>query len=100
MASGNVSIVRIYRGEDKLHEVELVGDRMTIGRSNKVDITLESGAISRRHAELILKPDGNWWINDLFSGAGTFVNGKAEMEYRLEMGDRVVIDDFLLLFGH
>ncbi|MCB9751427.1 MAG: FHA domain-containing protein [Myxococcales bacterium] len=100
MASGNVSVVRIYRGEDKIGEVALEGERMTIGRSNKVDITLESNAISRRHAELIRKPDGNWWINDLFSGAGTFINGKAEMEHQLEMGDRVIIDDFTLLFGH
>lgn len=92
-----VPILRVYRGEDILEEVELHGDRLTIGRSNKVDITLESGAISRRHAEVVRKSDG-WWINDLYSKTGTVVGSEQVMEHKLEIGDSIVIGEYRLLF--
>jgi pSer/pThr/pTyr-binding forkhead associated (FHA) protein len=93
-----VPILRVYRGDDIVEEVELHGDRLTIGRSNKVDITLESTAISRRHAEVIRKPDGCWWINDLYSKCGTIVNGVNEMEHKLEIGDSIEVGEYRLLF--
>ncbi|MCA9692314.1 MAG: FHA domain-containing protein [Nannocystaceae bacterium] len=90
--------LRIHRGDDHIGDVALEGDRLTIGRSRKVDITLESNGVSRRHAELQRDHTGQWWIRDLYSQNGTSVNGEQVMEHQLSIGDRIEIDEFSLLY--
>lgn len=53
----------------------LQGDQLSIGRSPDCQITIEDMNVSRRHAELLLTPQG-YKIQDLNSKNGTFVNGK------------------------
>lgn len=45
-----------------------------VGRTSDQDITLAAPEISRRHARLTLR-SGSWWLQDLDSKNGTFVNG-------------------------
>lgn len=84
---------------DNTRAVELVGDRMVIGRSPRVEIVLEDDAVSRRHAELERDADGSWWVTDLGSINGTRVDGQRLTErHRLAIGDRIEIEGFALLF--
>ena len=54
---------------------ELIGSHLTIGRKPENDITIDwDKAVSRRHAELELVA-GSWFVTDLDSANGTFVNG-------------------------
>jgi signal transduction histidine kinase len=63
-----------------------------IGRSTEaIPITDES--VSRRHAELT-PDDGRWWIRDLESTNGTFVNGRPILDrVPLQPGDRIRCGD-------
>jgi len=50
---------------------------MVVGRSDRVDISLDQVSLSRKHAEITLDPSGEKArINDLSSSNGTFYKGK------------------------
>lgn len=78
--------------------VALLGDRMTIGRAQNVEIVLDSQTVSRRHAEVYTDPYGRWWIRDLGSRNGTIINGGKIDEHVLQLGDSIRIEEYTLQF--
>ncbi len=70
----------------------LLGGRITLGRSPKNDIVVKGfgDVVSAFHALLILRPeDRSWWIEDLDSTNGTFINGERVQRARLCESDLV-----------
>ena len=55
--------------------MELETDRLCIGRQKENDLVLESDRVSRRHA-VLLREDGEYFIEDLGSFNGTLVNNR------------------------
>ena len=76
---------------------EGTGGRLRIGRGQECEVRpVAAGdtAVSRVHAEVVLKPDGNVVVRDARSRNGTFVNGKQlATEYPLKQGDRILLGD-------
>lgn len=68
---------------------------MVIGRDADCDIPLEDASTSRRHARLY-EEGGQYWIRDLQSKNGTFVNRKRISVAGVRAGDRIEIGDCLL----
>lgn len=69
-----------------------------LGRHPGCTIQLDSNTVSRRHAQ-VTKVDGNYFIEDLGSGNGTFVNGKQiEGKAHLVHDDRIKLGPILLKF--
>jgi pSer/pThr/pTyr-binding forkhead associated (FHA) protein len=72
----------------------LIGDRLTIGRSESADIPIDSQQLSRSHAVLEKTPEG-YTCRDLDSANGTFVQrvkvARAVLRDRdtLQLGDVV-----------
>jgi two-component system, NtrC family, sensor kinase len=63
-----------------------------IGRSTEA-IPVADESVSRRHAELT-PDDGRWWIRDLESTNGTFVNGEPILDrVPVQPGDRIRCGD-------
>lgn len=50
--------------------------KVIIGRSNDCDIILNNGSVSRKHAEVNKNSNGDYFIKDLNSLNGIFVNGR------------------------
>lgn len=71
-------------------EIMIDQDRI-IGRDQSVDIVLQGGHVSRRHAQLSVR-DNNLWLKDLNSSNGTFVNGARIDEQQLQDNDEFQID--------
>jgi hypothetical protein len=70
---------------------------ITIGRSPDNDIVLPEGYISGHHAQLIHDDDGKWFIHDLQSANGIFVNGdKVVSPVELNEHDEVLLGGSLL----
>lgn len=69
----------------------------TIGRDEASSIRLGDVRVSRRHARLYRHGDG-WWISDLGSANGTWVNGERVDEMSLSPGDRIEVGGTELLF--
>lgn len=69
-----------------------------IGRSGFCDIVLNKRSVSREHAR-IFERNGQYFITDLGSNNGTFVNGQAIHEpITLQDGDRINLFDVPLVF--
>ncbi|MDN3293226.1 FHA domain-containing protein [Streptomyces ficellus] len=73
-----------------------------IGRSPDNDLVVDDLTVSRRHAELLAEPDGTYWIHDLGSHNGTFLNGRPITRARVTADDIVGIGHsaFCLVGNH
>lgn len=93
-------VLTVIQGPDKGKKFELPSNEpQLIGRSSEA-LPNTDNAMSRRHAELT--PDeGQWYIRDLQSQNGTYVNGlKITDRTRLRPGDQIRVGQTLLVFGH
>src|SRR5262245_63705293 len=76
----------------------LHGERTTIGRSAECDVVLTVRRVSGHHAQ-VLRLGGMYFIEDLGSSNGTFVNGqRIERRTPLQPGDRLDFFGTVLMF--
>jgi serine phosphatase RsbU (regulator of sigma subunit)/pSer/pThr/pTyr-binding forkhead associated (FHA) protein len=77
---------------------ELNQSTVTIGRHPQCDIQIEQGAVSRKHATISFK-DSSYFLDDLSSRNGTFVNNeRVSSTTRLYDGAKIRICDVLFEF--
>jgi len=76
----------------------LTSDEMVMGRHPDCQIQLDSNMVSRRHAH-VLKEGDQYFVEDMGSGNGTFVNGK-KIEGRVQLAheDRLKVGPILFRF--
>jgi hypothetical protein len=72
-------------------------DRMTIGRRPDSDVFLDDVTVSRDHT-LLVKRGGDYYLDDLGSLNGTYVNRHRIESHRLEDGDELQVGKFKLTF--
>ena len=70
-------------------------DEIIIGRDANCDICIDSITVSRRHARIAKGPE-NYFVEDMGSINGTFVNGHWVSEKRLNTGDEISIGKYSL----
>ena len=76
----------------------LADREMIVGRDATCDIVLANRTVSRQHAR-IMPEDGAYFIEDLQSVNGTFVNGqRVQLHTRLTDQDRIQIHDTVLSY--
>ena len=76
--------------ENSTYRIKL-GQRVRIGRDISNDWSVEDLTVSRFHAEILSTNSGGFYIVDLKSENGTFVNGKAVNRHDLIPGDSISI---------
>lgn len=78
--------------------LELLGERMVMGRHPSCQILLDNAAVSRNHAQ-ILENHGTYYIEDLRSRNGTLLNGKTiQGRTELKDGDEIRVCEVVLRF--
>ena len=75
----------------------LLGDHATAGRNPQSSVFLDDITVSRKHAEIRNEPDG-WYIRDVGSLNGTYVNRERVESTKLASRDEVQIGKFRLVF--
>ena len=80
------------------HKVN-TGGALTIGRHPESDVVIDNGAVSGRHAK-IDGLEGGYFITDLKSTNGTFLNSRVISTSLLKHGDSVGIGRHQLIFGY
>jgi len=71
----SMATLTILDGTEKGRVVSLRSDRLVLGREEDCDIRINQASISRHHAILSCQ-GGNWYIDDLQSQNGVFVNNE------------------------
>jgi len=82
----------------EIAEVPLERKTVTIGRDTGNDIHLKNPSVSRQHAKIV-RHGGPYYIEDLNSTNGTFVNNR-QVTWRtgLNDNDRITIGKYTLIF--
>lgn len=70
-----MAVLRALKGSNPGQCFPLEGNTAILGRHPECDIVLESGSVSRQHARVVLV-EGNYFVEDLRSRNGTYVNGR------------------------
>lgn len=77
------------------------GSTWTIGRTPRNDVVLPADSVSRRHVMIQLTDSGQYYLIDLGSVNGSFVNGKrVSLPRALKDGDEIKIGENLLTFRY
>src|SRR5439155_12282886 len=77
--------------------IPLGRERVTFGRASHRTVVLGDPLISRRHAVLEPQADG-YYVGDVQSRIGTYVNGKSIVRVKLAVGDRIQLGPYLFRF--
>ena len=85
-----------------LKEYIIDQDEVIIGRDAASDIQIDNIAVSREHARItkehsrITKGPGDYFVEDMGSINGTFVNGQKVSKKLLNTGDEIAIGKYFL----
>lgn len=93
-----ISMICLDDSAIQVKSVELgEGRDISIGRSSGNQIVLPSSLVSSRHAT-VKKIGSNYYIQDMGSTNGTYLNEKRISESKLSVSDTVVIGSFRMVF--
>ena len=87
----------VHNHGDVIAEYNLEKERLQIGRGTTQDIQLKGRKTSRHHAQIV-NINGKYYLQDLNSTNGTFINKKMVTWHSLSNGDHFQIDDYLLIY--
>ena len=95
-----IPIFKLIKDDAIIDEFELKGSAWCFGRSNDNDVSIDHSKASRNHFK-VFKVDDHFFIEDLKSSNGTFLNGHklpSAASIELNSGDIISIHDYKLLF--
>jgi pSer/pThr/pTyr-binding forkhead associated (FHA) protein len=92
------ALLLVKRGPNAGSTFLLAQDATTVGRSTESDVFLDDVTVSRKHAVFDRRTGGAWFVRDVGSLNGTYVNGEQVDETKLASGDEVQIGRFKLMF--
>src|SRR5262245_29827670 len=90
--------LQILKGVNEGQRIPLEGERFTLGRNPDCQVVIPITSVSREHA-IIFRQQGRFYVEDLQSRNGTFVNNQQiNARTLLHHNDRIRICDFLAAF--
>ena len=97
--TGEACLVNLHPpGPDIGRRIPLVNNQYIVGRDADAGFVVSRSSVSRQHARLFLDDDGNWWVEDLNSTNGTFVNEVRIRSQQLADSDQVRFGDAIYKF--
>lgn len=89
--------IKAINGPDAGEKFALKDGANTVGRGQDSDIQIQSKSMSRKHFQIIVKPD-KVFIKDLNSRNGTFINGVLIKQSHIKHGDKISVHQTVLEF--
>src|SRR3954462_2464844 len=89
----------VLQGPDKGRRFELPDALALVGRESR-QLPLTDNTVSRRHCEIVPDENQAWFVKDLGSANGTWINGqRVERTAYLKLGDQIRVGRTILVFG-
>jgi diguanylate cyclase (GGDEF)-like protein len=96
---GDACLVNLHPpGPDIGRRIPLLNRQYIVGRDSEAGFVVSRSSVSRQHARLYGDDDGQWWVEDLSSTNGTFVNEVRIRNQRLSDSDQVRFGDAIYKF--
>ncbi|MBL4685796.1 MAG: sigma 54-dependent Fis family transcriptional regulator [Nannocystaceae bacterium] len=89
--------LHVLTGELRGREIEVLADRVTIGKSRQCDVVLPDDSVSRQHVEIVREGDA-YRVVDRGSTNGSFVGGARVSDAFLKPGDVLGVGKVQLRF--
>jgi two-component system cell cycle response regulator len=97
--TGDACLVNLHPpGPDIGKRVPLLNAQYIVGRDSEAAFVVSRSSVSRQHARLYLDSNGAWWVEDLNSTNGTFVNETRVKSSILTDADQVRFGDAIYKF--
>jgi two-component system cell cycle response regulator len=97
--TGDACLVNLHPpGPDIGRRIPLINSQYIVGRDTEAGLVVSRSSVSRQHARLFVDDDGNWWVEDLNSTNGTFVNESRIRSQLLNDSDQVRFGDAIYKF--
>jgi diguanylate cyclase (GGDEF)-like protein len=97
--SGEACLVNLHPpGPDIGKRVALHNPQYIVGRDSEAGFVVSRSSVSRQHARLYVDDNGAWWVEDLNSTNGTFVNENRIKHQQLADADQVRFGDAIYKF--
>jgi serine phosphatase RsbU (regulator of sigma subunit) len=94
-----MAFLKVISGSVPGQIIELTEDQTVLGRHPNSQIVLDNAAVSRHHAQILFS-HGRYFLEDLRSRNGTFLNDEAVIERQeLHERDRIDICEIILQFS-
>ena len=98
-AAGDACLVNLHPpGPDIGRRTPLLSPQYIVGRDSEAGFVVSRSSVSRQHARLYIDDTGNWWVEDLNSTNGTFVNESRIKNTQLADSDQVRFGDAIYKF--
>ena len=91
------ALLVVKRGPSAGSKILIDREVTTVGRHPESDIFLDDVTVSRRHAE-VRRKEGRFYVHDMGSLNGTYVNRERVENTQLANGDELQIGKFKLVF--
>ena len=97
--TGDACLVNLHPpGPDIGKRVPLLNQQYIVGRDSEAGFVVSRSSVSRSHARLFQDDGGNWWVEDLNSTNGTFVNETRIRSQQISDADQVRFGDAIYKF--
>jgi len=97
--AGDACLVNLHPpGPDIGRRIPLLNAQYIVGRDSEAGFVVGRSSVSRQHARLYLADDDHWWVEDLNSTNGTFVNETRIKLQKLADSDQVRFGDAIYKF--
>ena len=90
--AGEACLVNLHPpGPDIGRRIPLVNTQYIVGRDSEAGFVVSRSSVSRQHARLFTDDGGNWWVEDLNSTNGSYVNERKVSKHDLVDNDLVTL---------